>query len=63
MEIHEALADMYFSKLYFGNGLVTLRDNPISMYDEKKEPRTQKVHKQSNQKIKKQSSPKTIGSM
>ena len=45
MEILDPLADICFTKPYFQNALVTLRDSPIFVNDEKKQPRIQMIHK------------------
>ena len=34
-EIPKALKDIQFNKTYFSNGLVTLRDSPLPLNDEK----------------------------
>jgi len=57
-EIPETLKDIQFSKTYFSNGLVTLRDSCLPLHDERKNNRTRKFQKQPNEKIQKECSRK-----
>ena len=57
-EIPKTLKDIQFTKTYFSNGLVTLRDSHLPLHGERTKNRTRKIHKQFNEKTQKEYSHK-----
>ena len=58
-DVPETLKDMHFSKTYFDNGLIIIRDIPISLNDRAKKLFAHKMQKQPNQKTQKSSNHNT----